>query len=92
MNKVPEEEEIYFVVKVSQLPFKQQMAYIVGACTDEQLKASKELWETEWSQTPFGKAITATQASVSVLPVNSQQPQENQTEAENDETEQQQHI
>ena len=92
MNNVPEDEDIDFVVKVTHLPFKPQMAYIVGACTDEQLKASKELWEKEWTQTPFGKAITATQASVSDLPVNSQQPQENQTEAENDETEQQQHI
>ena len=59
--------------------------------TTSPVEASKELWETEWTQTPFGKAITVTQASVSVLPVNSQQPQENQTEAENDETEQQ-HI
>jgi hypothetical protein len=92
MNNVPEDEDIDFVVKVTHLPFKPQMAYILGACTDEQLKASKELWEKEWTQTPFGKAITATQASVSDLPVNSQQPQENQTEAENDETEQQQHI
>lgn len=89
MNQLPQGEDIDFIVKVTHLPFKPQMAYILGACTEEQILASKELWEKEWTQTPFGEAHKEPEASVSELPDNSQQPQETSTEADNDETQQQ---
>lgn len=89
MENPPLEGDIDFVVKVTHLPFKPQMAFMLGACTDEQYQASRELWEKEWTQTPFGETRVEPQASVSALPNDSQQPQEIPTEAENDETEQQ---
>ena len=70
-------------VKVSHLPFKPQMAFLAGDCSDEQKKALKELWEKEWTTTPFGKPRFVPESSVSQIPKETQQPEVSSEEAGN---------
>ena len=77
-------QDLNFSISVTDLPFKPQHAFVMGDCTEEQMAAVKELWATEWSQTPYGKPLVEAQASVSQLsPVNKPPLDSKGTEAEN---------
>lgn len=74
-----DEDLVEFTIKVTHLPFKPQMTFLVGACTPEQTKALAELYENQWTQTPFGGPRVKVESSVSQLSDNSQQPETQQT-------------
>ena len=74
-----DEDLVEFTIKTTHLPFKPQMTFLVGACTPEQTKALDELYNTQWTQTPFGAPRVKVRPSVSQLSDNSQQPETQQT-------------
>lgn len=73
-----------FTLKITDLPFKPMNAFFAGSATEEQKKAMVDLWETEWTQTPFGEALKKPEASVSAIPQTSNQPDAEITEAVNE--------
>lgn len=60
-----ESETPEFLISVTQLPFKPQEAFIVGICTDAQKALMSKLWETEFTQNPFGGPRVPVSSTVS---------------------------
>lgn len=78
-------KDINLIVKVTHLPFKPQNAFISGACTDEEKNIMKKLWDTEFTQNPFGGPRTPVVSNISEDTTPSQQPEvKPPTEADNE--------
>ena len=78
-------KDLELITKVTHLPFKPQRAFISGACSDEEKILMKKLWDTEFTQNPFGGPRIPVVSNISKDSNPSQQPEvKPTTEADNE--------